>query len=120
VASLDPKTQGVTVLIDLRVGEFRADPMLTERVVANLVDNALRHGAGMPVGVEAGALAGRVDIRVIDAGTGIGPADRDFVFRPFQRLIDSVKRTGLGLAVSRGFAEVVGGELDLEVTPVGG
>jgi two-component system sensor histidine kinase KdpD len=102
------KPKGVTVLIDLRVPALDADPMLIERVVANLVDNAFRHGAGMPVGVEAGALAGRVDIRVIDDCTGIGPADRDFVFRPFQRLVDSVKRTGLRLAVSRGFAKAVG------------
>jgi two-component system sensor histidine kinase KdpD len=72
--------------------------------------------------VEAGAVAGRVDIRVIDHGPGIRPADRDLVFRPFQRLGDSANRSGvgLGLAVSRGFAEAVGGELDLEDTPGGG
>jgi signal transduction histidine kinase len=38
-----------------------ADPMLIERVVANLVDNALRHGVGMSVRVEAGAVADRVE-----------------------------------------------------------
>ena len=67
-------------------------------------------------------MAGRVDIRVVDHGPGIRAADRERVFRPFQRLGDTDNRTGvgLGLAVSRGFAEAVGGELDLEDTPGGG
>ena len=67
-------------------------------------------------------MADWVDLRVIDHGPGIRPADRDLVFLPFQRLGDSDNRTGvgLGLAVSRGFVEAVGGELDLEDTPGGG
>ena len=122
LASLGPRAQGVTVAIEPGVPTFVTDPVLIERVVANLVDNALLHGLGLRVRVEAGAVAGRVDIRVIDHGPGIRPADRDLVFRPFQRLGDSANRTGvgLGLAVARGFAEAVGGELDLEDTPGGG
>jgi len=67
-------------------------------------------------------VAGRVDIRVIDHGPGVRQADRERVFLPFQRLGDTANRVGvgLGLAVSRGFAEAVGGELDLEDTPGGG
>jgi len=59
---------------------------------------------------------------VVDHGPGIRAADRERVFQPFQRLGDTDNRTGvgLGLAVSRGFTEVVGGELDLEDTPGGG
>ena len=59
---------------------------------------------------------------MVDHGPGIRSADRDRVFLPFQRLGDTDTRTGvgLGLAVSRGFAEAVGGELDLEDTPGGG
>jgi two-component system sensor histidine kinase KdpD len=74
------------------------------------------------VRVEAGTVAGHVDVRVIDHGPGIRQADRDLVFRPFQRLGDTENHAGvgLGLAVSRGFIEAVGGELDLEDTPGGG
>jgi len=122
LASLGPRAQGVAVVIEPGVPLLETDPVLVERVVANLVDNALLHGAGRPVRVEAGAVAGRVDIRVVDHGPGIRATDRDLVFRPFQRLGDSANRTGvgLGLAVSRGFTEAVGGELDLEDTPGGG
>jgi len=122
LASLGPRAHDVTVVMEPGVPLLVTDPVLIERVVANLVDNALLHGAGKPVRVEAGAVAGRVDIRVIDHGPGIRPADRDLVFRPFQRLGDSANRTGvgLGLAVARGFAEAVGGELELEDTPGSG
>ena len=122
VASLGPRGEDVTVSIAPEVPLIDTDPVLVERVVANLVDNALLHGAGRDVRVEAGAVAGRVDIRVIDHGPGVRQADRERVFLPFQRLGDTANRVGvgLGLAVSRGFAEAVGGELDLEDTPGGG
>jgi two-component system sensor histidine kinase KdpD len=100
-----------------------ADPMLLERAIANLVDNALRfapHGA--PVRVEAGAFGGRVDLRVVDTGSGIPVELRNEVFRPFQRLGDSPGGTGvgLGLAVARGFVRAMDGELTVEDTPGGG
>ena len=122
LASLGPRARGVAVTVDRSVPLLQTDPILVERAVANLVDNALLHGADDAVRVEAGSVAGRVDIRVIDHGPGIRAADRDLVFLPFQRLGDSASRSGvgLGLAVSRGFVEAVGGELDLEDTPGGG
>jgi two-component system sensor histidine kinase KdpD len=122
LASLGPRAQEVTVAISPGLPLIDTDPVLLERVVANLVDNALMHGAGKDVRVEAGEVAGRVDIRVIDHGPGVRVADRERVFLPFQRLGDSANRAGvgLGLAVSRGFAEAVGGALDLEDTPGGG
>ncbi|MFJ5230525.1 ATP-binding protein [Kitasatospora sp. NPDC088391] len=100
-----------------------ADPPLLERVLANVVANALRHNApGAPVLVTASAHAGRVEIRVVDRGPGIPPEDRDRVFLPFQRLGDTDNTTGvgLGLALSRGLAEAMDGALDVEDTPGGG
>jgi two-component system, OmpR family, sensor histidine kinase KdpD len=122
LASLGPRARGVVVAVDAAVPLIETDQVLVERVVANLVDNALLHGAGKSVRVEAGRVADWVDLRIIDHGPGIRPADRDLVFLPFQRLGDSGNRTGvgLGLAVSRGFVEAVGGQLDLEDTPGGG
>ncbi|MFD9128887.1 ATP-binding protein [Kitasatospora sp. NPDC059571] len=100
-----------------------ADAPLLERVLANVVANALRHNApGAPVLVSASSLHDRVEIRIADRGPGIDPADRDRVFLPFQRLGDTDNTTGvgLGLALSRGLAEAMGGSLDIEDTPGGG
>ncbi|MFB7613737.1 ATP-binding protein [Kitasatospora sp. NPDC056181] len=99
------------------------DPPLLERVLANVVTNALRHNApGAPVLVAASHHAERVEVRVIDRGPGIAPEDRDRVFLPFQRLGDTDNTTGvgLGLALSRGLAEAMGGSLEVEDTPGGG
>ena len=99
------------------------DVALVERAVANIVDNALRHsGPERPVRIEAGAIGGRVDLRIIDRGAGISLAQRDRLFQPFQRLgdTDSTTGIGLGLAVSKGFIEAVHGDILVEDTPGGG
>jgi two-component system sensor histidine kinase KdpD len=99
-----------------------ADPGLLERVVANLVGNAVRHAPAGAVTLSAGALDGRVELRVTDRGPGVAQADRDRVFEPFQRLGDAPagQGVGLGLAVARGLAEAMGGSLIAEDTPGGG
>ena len=99
------------------------DPTLLERAVANLVDNAARHGGdACQVRVEAASVLDRVDLRIIDRGRGIPMPDRERVFEPFQRLGDTATNdgVGLGLAVARGFVDAVGGELTIEDTPGGG
>jgi two-component system, OmpR family, sensor histidine kinase KdpD len=100
-----------------------ADPPLLERVLANLIANGVRHSpAGTPVLLTASAHGDRVELRVIDRGEGLPPADRDRIFQPFQRLgdTDNGSGVGLGLALSRGLAEAMGGALDPEDTPGGG
>ena len=98
-----------------------ADGALLERVVANLVGNAVKHTAS-PVTVAVSALGRWVEIRVIDRGPGIPAADRALVFRPFQRLgdRDNTAGVGLGLALARGLVEAMGGTLAPEDTPGGG
>ncbi len=98
------------------------DPGLLERVVANLVSNAVRHAPrDRPVRVEASARPGEVEIRVVDQGTGVPEAAKVLLFEPFQQLGDSVPGgLGLGLAVARGLAEAVGASVVAEDTPGGG
>ncbi|AZS69867.1 histidine kinase [Streptomyces lydicus] len=111
-------TQGLDTAPDVL-----ADPPLLERVLANLVSNAVRHSpAGNPVTIGASALAGRVELRVIDRGPGIQHAEQERAFEPFQRLGDTDNTTGLGLglALSRGLTEAMGGTLTPEETPGGG
>ncbi len=102
-----------------------ADGPLLERVVANLISNALKHtdaGVVVDVVVEHRNQESAVSLRVIDHGPGIPAAARELVFRPFQRLgdRDNTAGVGLGLALARGLAESMGGTLAPEDTPGGG
>ncbi|SEO81036.1 two-component system, OmpR family, sensor histidine kinase KdpD, partial [Actinacidiphila rubida] len=111
-------TQGVAETADIL-----ADPPLLERVIANLVANAVRHTPpGKKVLVSGSALGDRVELRVIDQGPGLQPDDHDRIFEPFQRMGDTDNTTGLGLglALSRGLTEAMGGTLTPEDTPGGG
>jgi len=100
-----------------------ADPVLLRRVVVNLLANALRFSpdGSMPV-IATSVFGTRVELRVIDSGPGIPAERRDDVFVPFQRLGDTDNTTGvgLGLALSKGFVEAMGGTLEPEDTPGGG
>jgi two-component system sensor histidine kinase KdpD len=115
--------RSVAVLIPDDLPYVHADPGLLERIIVNLVANALRYSpAGKPPLVSASALRDTIEIRITDHGPGI-PRDRwDDVFLPFQRLGDRDNHTGvgLGLALSRGLTEAMGGTLTPEETPGGG
>ena len=102
-----------------------ADPGLLERAIANLVENALRYSPpGEVVRIAASAHRDTVQVRVIDHGPGIRPADREAVFAAFQRLDDHTaadgQGVGLGLAIARGFVEAMHGTITLDDTPGGG
>jgi two-component system sensor histidine kinase KdpD len=100
------------------------DAGLLERVVANLVANAVRASAvagARPVRVLAHVLPDTVELLVVDRGPGVPPERRERMFEPFQRLDEtSPGGLGLGLAVARGLADAVGGSLSAEDTPGGG
>jgi two-component system sensor histidine kinase KdpD len=120
---LGPAAAAVVVAIAEDLPEVAVDPGILERVIANLTANALRYSpAGAPPALRGSALLGRVELRVIDRGPGIPAADWTRMFVPFQRLGDTDNTTGvgLGLALSRGLTEAMGGTLEPEETPGGG
>ena len=97
----------------------RVDPGLIERALANLIENAHRHG-GDPVEVVGTAEGSEVRIAVVDHGPGVGQEQRAAMFVPFRRLGPGHEGVGLGLSVARGLAETQGGRIEVEDTPGGG
>jgi len=100
-----------------------ADAPLLQRAVVNLLTNAIRFSpAGSPPALATSQFGDRVQLRVIDRGPGIPSDKRDDVFVPFQRLgdLDNSAGIGLGLSLSKGFVEAMGGTLEAEDTPGGG
>ena len=100
-----------------------ADGGLLERVVANVLDNSLRHSpVGVPIRISAGAVDGTVQLQVSDEGPGVADPDKFRMFEAFQRLGDTQagEGLGLGLAVARGFVAAMHGHLEAEDTPGGG
>ncbi|HWC20941.1 MAG TPA: ATP-binding protein [Flexivirga sp.] len=100
-----------------------ADTGLAERVLANLLENALHYSPGRQEVVLTGERLGAwVEIRVVDRGPGVPESERTGIFAPFQRYGDSPRGNGvgLGLAVSKGLTEAMDGTLEAEDTPGGG
>ncbi|QGN59258.1 DUF4118 domain-containing protein [Nostocoides sp. HKS02] len=101
-----------------------ADSGLLDRVVANVLENALRHSPGrQEVVVHASAVADRVQVRIVDRGVGVPEEAKELIFAPFQRFGDAPRAgtgVGLGLAVARGLVEAMGGTIVAEDTPGGG
>ncbi|MEO6082978.1 MAG: DUF4118 domain-containing protein [Umezawaea sp.] len=130
----------VSIDVDEELPDILADVGLLERVVANVIDNALRHGRIHPrrnvdvdgdgvisadepeVAVRASAHADHVELRVVDHGRGLAKDTTESVFAPFQRLgdRDSSPGIGLGLSVAKGFTEAMSGTIRAEDTPGGG
>jgi len=97
----------------------RADVGLLERVIANVVGNALRYAGAVALG--ASAHGSDVELRVVDHGRGLPSGTAQEVFAPFQRLGDRTPGgVGLGLSVAKGFTEAMDGTITMEDTPGGG
>jgi signal transduction histidine kinase len=102
----------------------RGDPEKLQRVLFNLIQNAIRHTpADGSVVVRAEPAGDGVEIEVADTGAGIAADDRDRIFEPFFRGGEDAARSsngaGLGLAISRAIVEAHGGRIWLEDAPAG-
>lgn len=109
VATAVVEVGAMDVRVDVDPGlEVTADPVLTSRIVVNLLQNASRHGAP-PVRLSAAAGMGTVELVVEDSGPGPRSA-RDHLFRVVPT--GNASGLGVGLALSRALAEAQGGALD--------
>ncbi len=114
---------------------IEADPGLLERVIANIVENAVKYAPDaeiLVVGSAGGSGSATIDghpaseLHVVDHGKGVPAASVVAMFKPFQRLDDvsygphGGAGVGLGLAVAKGFTEIMGGVLEAAETPGGG
>lgn len=94
---------------------IRADPLLLEQALVNILDNAAKYApANSSIRIGARIESGRVLLTVEDEGSGIPPEEVDRIFDKFYRAKAADRRiagTGLGLAVARGFLEAFGGTL---------
>jgi two-component system sensor histidine kinase KdpD len=123
LAEVDDRGRSVRSEVDESLPPVLADAALLERIVVNVVDNAVKWSpVDRPVLISGAAIGDAVMLRVVDQGPGIDPDEIDAVFEPFQRLGDTsaTEGLGLGLAVARGFADLMSGSLELEDTPGGG
>lgn len=115
----------VATVIDQGHTVAEADPVFLVRVLSNVLDNAAKAAskAEIPdVQVRVGRQRGGVVVRVVDHGEGLDPAAREQLFYPFYRLEERTSNLGpgLGLAIAKGFVDLMGGELWIDETPGGG
>ena len=106
------------------VGPARGDPEKLQRVLFNLIQNALRHTpADGSVTVAAVSNGGSIEVEVADSGEGLDPGDRERVFEPFYRGRNDRARSGegsgLGLSICRAIVEAHGGEISVASSSAG-
>jgi signal transduction histidine kinase len=121
----DAERAELTVRTDLRAAPVNGDPALLDRLVSNLVDNAIRHnhpGGWVEVVTDRGDQKASVTVR--NSGDPVPPAEVDRLFEPFQRLASQRtadgRSTGLGLAIVRSIVGAHGGTVMAAANAGGG
>lgn len=123
IKSLKSQTDRIEISIDPELPPIKGDPILLERVIGNLLENALRFNPkDRTITIAAFHVEERIEIRVIDHGPGLSTKEKSKLFTPFQRLGDRDNSTGvgLGLAIVKGFTELMNGHISMEETYQGG
>jgi len=121
--SLGVRAVDVELILPPSLADVDADPALLERVVANLITNAVDWSPPNDhVRVLAHQRLHDIQLHVIDHGPGIRPRERATVLQPFHRVSDSERHggVGLGLAIADGLTAAMGGRLELRDTARGG
>lgn len=123
IKSLKSPTDLIEISIDSELPSVKGDPILLERVIGNLLENALRFNPkDRTITIAAFQVEERIEVRIIDHGPGLSTKDKSKLFTPFQRLGDRDNSTGvgLGLAIVKGFTELMNGRISIEETYQGG
>ena len=107
-----------------RVAMIRADSVLLEQVMINLIDNSLKYSKpATPIEIGVAAIPDNIVITVADRGLGIPPDELPHIFDKFYRIrlpAYRVDGTGLGLSICKGIIEAHGGKISAENRPGGG
>jgi len=122
-AGAEASARGLDMQATLDPAPVRGDRRLLERLVANLVENAVRHNVdGGTVEVRTASAAGRSTVEVRNDGPAVPPDAVASLLEPFQRLDRSARGdgVGLGLSIVRSVAEAHGGSVELRARPSGG
>jgi two-component system sensor histidine kinase KdpD len=109
----------VVVSLPAECPAVRADAAQLERVLVNLMENALRYSSpAEPVELKVSVRDGEVVVSIVDHGPGLTAAERESVFEPFTRgQAGDAPGSGLGLAIARGFAVLNGARLWVDSAP---
>jgi signal transduction histidine kinase len=116
---------GLAVDVALEPAHTSGNPRLVERLVANLVDNAIHHNIiGGTVSLSTETRNGHAVLTVANTGPTIPPGELDRLFQPFERL-DATRTTGtdgfgLGLSIVRAIADAHGAMITTEAPADGG
>jgi signal transduction histidine kinase len=111
----------VDVRDELEPAWTRGDPALLERMIANLVDNGLRHNEhGGYLRVSTRAVGGHVELTVANGGARIEPADAETLTEPFRRLDRGAGGFGLGLSIVNSVVAAHGGTIEITAPHAGG
>jgi signal transduction histidine kinase len=120
----EARSKGITVETEVEPAGTVGDPRLLERLIGNLVENAIRHN--VPDGwlrVSTGVTAERVWLHVANGGAVIAPNEVDTLFEPFRRggrVRTATRGAGLGLAIVRLIVDAHRGRLQAAAPPFGG
>jgi signal transduction histidine kinase len=115
---------GLTVTAELAPAATAGDPILLERLVHNLIENAIRHNTGAGwITVTTRTIAGRAELTVANTGAVVAPYEAETIFLPFRRLHSertSPRGFGLGLSIVAAVARAHGGSASAVPRPGGG
>ncbi len=114
--SVPAPEDGFDIEVEPDLPLIHADASQLERALANILENATRHGGGASVTVRVRGAGPRVSIQVTDLGPGVPRHELDRIFEPFHGTGERAG-TGLGLAIARGFVEANGGRIRVESLP---
>jgi two-component system sensor histidine kinase KdpD len=115
--------RSISIDIPAEIPLIQLDFVLVERVLVNVIDNAMKYSpADTPIEIKAHAAGAFMEIEVADRGTGIPPEDLTRIFDKFYRVQrpDNFSGTGLGLSISKGIVQAQGGFIAAENRQGGG